>query len=91
MYTQAVVEYVAMATNDTPVLDELCLSLLFDLLHSLDGAHCEGSRDRKGSREGEHREGAEIARAAESGSKEGEQGVGAEIARYVQTENSQLL
>ena len=43
--TQLSVECVAMATNDTPVLDELCLSLFFDLLHSLDGAHCKGSRE----------------------------------------------
>ena len=41
----SVVECVAMATSDTPVLDELCLSLLFDLLDSLDGAHCKGSRE----------------------------------------------
>ena len=75
----------------TPVLDELCLSLLFDLLHSLDGAHCEGSREgeqqggaESGSREGEQRVGAEIARAAErgsrdsKGSREGQHRVGAE-------------
>lgn len=41
----SVVYCVAMATSDTPVLDELCLSLLFDLLHSLDGAHCKGSTE----------------------------------------------
>jgi len=36
------VELVTMVNNNVykPVLDELCLSLLFNLLYSLDGLHC---------------------------------------------------
>lgn len=35
---------VTMVTNNVykPVLDELCLSLLFNLLYSLDGLYCRG-------------------------------------------------